>query len=47
MSKKFYLAVLATGGTQGAVGRHGDGVQVAGVTHVVGLQLAVRKVPYL
>jgi len=41
------LGVLATGGAEGTVGRHGDGVQVAGVTDVVGLQLAVGQVPDL
>ena len=41
------LGVLATGGAEGAVGRHGDGVEVAGVTNVVGLQLAVSQVPHL
>ena len=41
------LGVLAAGGAEGAVGGHGDGVQVAGVTDVVGLQLAVGQVPDL
>ena len=41
------LTVLATTGAQAAVGGHGDGVQVSTVAHVVGLQLAVRQVPYL
>ena len=31
------LAVLASAGTQGTVWAEGDGVQVAGVTNVVGL----------
>jgi hypothetical protein len=41
------LGVLAAGGAQGTVGRHGHGVQVAGVTNVVGLKLAVGQVPDL
>ncbi len=41
------LKVLATRGAQRAVRGHGDGVQVASVTNVVGLQLAVGKVPHL
>ena len=41
------LGVLAAGSAEGAVGGHGDGVQVAGVTNVVGLQLAVGQVPDL
>merc|ERR550517_1168405 len=41
------LGVLASGSAEGAVGRHGDGVQVAGVADVVGLQLAVGQVPHL
>ena len=35
------LDILASGSTEGTVGRHGDGVEVAGVADVVGLQLAV------
>merc|ERR1711997_182915 len=31
------FGVLSTGGTQGTIGRHGDGVQVASVSNVVGL----------
>ena len=38
---------LSTGGAQGAVGGDGHCVQVAGVTDVVGLQLAVGQVPHL
>ena len=41
------LAVLATAGAEGAVRGEGDGVDVAGVTDVVGLQLAVGQVPHL
>ena len=43
----FYLGVLAAGSAEGTVGRHGDGVQVSGVTNMVGLQLAVGQVPDL
>ena len=35
------LDILTSGSTEGTVGRHGDGVEVAGVADVVGLQLAV------
>lgn len=38
---------LSTGGTQGAIRRHGDCVEVAGVAVVVGLQLAVGQTPHL
>jgi len=41
------LGVLAAGGAQGTVGAHGHGVQVAVVTNVVGLQLAVLQRPDL
>ena len=41
------LTVLATGSAKGAVGRHGDRVQVARVADVVRLQLAVGQVPNL
>jgi len=41
------LTVLATGSAKGAVGRHGDRVQVARVADVVRLQLAVCQVPNL
>ena len=41
------LAVPAPGGAEGAVRAHGDGVQVARVADVVGLQLAVGQVPHL
>ena len=41
------LAVLASAGAQGAVRAEGDGVKVPGVTHMVGLQLAVGQVPDL
>ena len=44
---KHGLGVLATGSAQGAVGRHGHGVQVTVVTDVVGLQLAVLQRPDL
>lgn len=39
--------VLATGGAEGAVGRDGDGVDVASVTDVVGLQAAGSELPNL
>merc|ERR1719468_1245607 len=41
------LAVLASTGAQGAIRAEGDGVKVPGVTHMVGLQLAVGQVPDL
>ena len=41
------LGVSAARCAQGTVGRHGDGVQVSGVTDVVGLKLAVGQVPDL
>ena len=41
------LGVLAAAGAEGAVRGEGDGVDVAGVTDVVGLQLAVGQVPHL
>ena len=41
------LGVLAAGGAEGAVGGHGDGVQVAAVADVVGLQTAVSQIPDL
>ena len=44
---KHGFGVLAAGGAEGAVGGHGDGVQVATVSDVVGLELAVGQVPYL
>ena len=40
-------AVLATGGGEGTIGRHGDGVDVAGVAVVVGAKLALRELPDL
>ena len=40
-------AVLAAGGAEGAVGGDGDGVDVAGVTDVVGLELAGGELPNL
>jgi hypothetical protein len=40
-------SVLAAGGAQGSVGGDGDGVDVAGVTDVVGLQAAGRELPDL
>ena len=40
------LAVLATAGAQGTIRRQGHGVEIAGVTNVVGLQLAVGQVPH-
>lgn len=39
--------VLATGGAEGAIGRDGDGIDVAGVTDVVGLQAAGSELPDL
>ena len=39
--------VLATGGAERAIGRNGDGVDVAGVAVVVGLQLALAELPNL
>lgn len=39
--------VLTTGGSEGAVGRDGEGVKVTGVTVVSGLQLAVGELPDL
>ena len=39
--------VLAAGGAEGAVGRDGDGVDVAGVTDVVGLDTAGGELPNL
>merc|ERR1711994_270717 len=41
------LGVLAAGGAQGTVGRHGDGVQVSVMANVVGLELAVLQRPNL
>merc|ERR1712203_1016444 len=41
------LCILAAGSAERTVRRHGDGVQVASVTNVVGLQLAVGQVPHL
>lgn len=41
------LAVLATGGAQGAIGRNCHSVEVSGVANVVDLQLAVGQVPDL
>lgn len=40
-------SVLATGGAQGSVRGDGDGVDVAGVTDVVGLETAGRELPNL
>ena len=40
-------AIFAAGGTEGAVGGDGHGVDVAGVTDVVGLDAAIGKFPYL
>lgn len=39
--------VLATGGAEGSVGGDGDGVDVAGVTDVVGLETAGSELPNL
>ena len=41
------LAVLATTGTQRTIRGQSHGVQIASVTNVVGLQLAVGQVPDL
>lgn len=40
-------AVLATGSAERAIGGDGDGVDVASVADVVGLQLARRQFPNL
>jgi hypothetical protein len=40
-------AVLATRGSQGAIGRDGNSVDVAGVTVVVGLELELGEFPNL
>ena len=40
-------SVLAAAGTQGAIGRNGHGVHVAGVSHQVSADLAVGQVPHL
>lgn len=40
-------AILATGGAERAIGRDGDGVDVTGVTDVVGLELAGGELPNL
>ena len=40
-------SVLATGSAQGAIGGDGDGVDVTGVTDVVGLETAGRELPNL
>ena len=40
-------SVLATGGAEGAIGRDGDGVDVAGVADVVGLDAAGSEFPNL
>lgn len=40
-------AVLATGGGERAIRGDGDGVDVSGVTSVVGLELALRELPDL
>ena len=39
--------ILATGGAEGAVGRDGDGVDIAGVADVVGLDAAGCEFPDL
>lgn len=39
--------VLAAGGAEGAIGGDGDGVDVAGVTDVVGLDTAGGELPNL
>ena len=41
------LGILAAGSTEGTVRGHSDSVQVASMTNVVGLQLAVGQVPDL
>ena len=40
-------AVLSSGRAQGSIGGDGDGVDVSGVSHQVGAQLAVVQVPDL
>jgi hypothetical protein len=40
-------AVLTTGSAEGTIGRDGDGVDVTGVTNVVGSELALGKLPNL
>lgn len=40
-------AVLATGGAEGSIGGDGDGVDVTGVTDVVGLEAAGSELPNL
>lgn len=40
-------SVLTTGGAEGAIGGDGDGVDVTGVTDVVGLELAGGELPNL
>ena len=42
-----HTAVLSSGSAQRAIRRDGDGVDVSGVTDVVGLQTAVSEVPDL
>ena len=44
---KHGLAVAATGSAQGAIGRHGDGVKVAGVANQVHAEPALVEVPNL
>ena len=41
------FGILATGGTQRTIRRHGYSVQVASVANVIGLEPAVGQVPYL
>jgi hypothetical protein len=40
-------SILSTGGGQGTVGGDGEGVDVSGVSVVVGLELALGKLPNL
>lgn len=44
---KHSLSVFASGSTEGTIWRDGNGVDVSGVTDVVGLQTAVSEVPDL
>ena len=39
--------ILAAGGREGTIGRNRDGVDVAGVAVVVGLELELRELPHL
>ncbi len=47
VNQKKVTRYLSTRGTQRSIRRHGHCVQVSSVANVVGLQLTVRKIPYL